>query len=463
MTPQLLSRLLAGAAVAIAGCRSYEPRPLALEETQRDFLVRSVDGPSLGDFAARLRAHAPSAGAFDPADGISLPEAEAIALVFNRELRLARLEAGVTRASAENAGLWRDPVLGVDLSQIVSGAADRGVEALASVAFTLPLSGRLELEKQHAAAEHHAQLSRVAAEEWRVIAELRRTWVARASLAAEADAARDFLTRVEQVMAVVDRMEQAGELARIEARLFRIEDTRLRAELQSIESDLVRTTHAIESLLGLPPRDGRAFTGDGAELQAITRESRDAILARLADTSPALGVFRAEHESAERRLALAIRGQWPDLEVAPGFGEQDGDTQAVLGIGVTLPVVNGNRRAIAEADAARELARGRADAALERAITELVAAEDRFALAAARRDGVEQRLIPLVDTQYAEAREVARLGEVNTIILLESLKQQLEAKKQLIAARRDETLAAIDIAETAGPARVGPARKESTP
>jgi hypothetical protein len=60
-----------------------------------------------------------------------------------------------------------------------------------------------------------------------------------------------------------------------------------------------------------------------------------------------------------------------------------------------------------------------------------------------------------VDTQYAEAREVARLGEVNTLILLESLKQQLDAKRQLIAARRDEALAAIDIAEITGPATDG--------
>ena len=69
--------------------------------------------------------------------------------------------------------------------------------------------------------------------------------------------------------------------------------------------------------------------------------------------------------------------------------------------------------------------------------------------------GCKTTLVPLVDTQYAEAREVARLGEVNTLILLESLKQQLDAKRQLIAAHRDEALAAIDIAEITGPATDG--------
>jgi hypothetical protein len=50
---------------------------------------------------------------------------------------------------------------------------------------------------------------------------------------------------------------------------------------------------------------------------------------------------------------------------------------------------------------------------------------------------------------------------VNTLILLESLKQQLDAKRQLIAARRDEAIAATDIAAIAGPATAAP-RPEGT-
>ena len=73
-----------------------------------------------------------------------------------------------------------------------------------------------------------------------------------------------------------------------------------------------------------------------------------------------------------------------------------------------------------------------------------------------RAAGVFDRAAMHVPIETArEAREVARLGEVNTLILLESLKQQLDAKRQLIAAHRDEALAAIDIAEITGPATDG--------
>ena len=91
------------------------------------------------------------------------------------------------------------------------------------------------------------------------------------------------------------------------------------------------------------------------------------------------------------------------------------------------------------------------EALVERALGELLAAEDMLRSAAARREVVQSTLVPLVDTQYAEAREVARLGEVNTIILLESLKAQLDARRRLIATYRDEALAAVELARIVGP------------
>ena len=269
-----ISRALIGIAL-LTSCRNYEPKPLALDASERAFLVRTIDAPTLAQYSAQLGARASAANAFNAADGLSLDEAELIALVFNRQLRLARLEAGVTAATAENAGLWRDPRLGVDLSQIVDGVTG-GVEAMVSLGLTLPLSGRLELEKQQAQAQHRAELVRVAQQEWTVVADLRRAWVRHASLAAELQAAGDFLVRVAQVTAIVDRMESAGEIARIEARLFRIEDAKLRGQLQAIESDLTRTMHEIESLMGMPPRSDRNFDADFAFADALGRGHHDA-------------------------------------------------------------------------------------------------------------------------------------------------------------------------------------------
>ena len=442
-----LTALFAVIIATSSGCKSYERSTLDLDRTQREYLLRALDGSVLIEMNARTE---DGGAAFDPTDGLSLAEAEAIALVFNSDLRNARLAAGVTQASAENGGLWQDPTLGVDLSKIVSGAS-QGLEAIVSVGFTLPISGRLELEKARLGAEHAAELSRVAAREWETVAALRRAWTERAGIAREVEATRDVLGRVEQVTAIVDRMEEAGELARIEARLFKIEDATLRARLAALESGLLRATHAVESILDLPPGPGRTFSGEFALANRLLDGGRDAALLAIPETNPAIVVARAEYEIAERRLEEEIRRQWPDLVLSPGYGEDGGDRKFVLGVGVALPILNGNRAAIAVAEAEREAARGRAEAELQGTLGALLAAEQRLAQSVARREALERTLVPLVEAQYEEARAVARLGEVKTLVLLESLKQQLEARNELIAARRDEALAAIDIEELLGP------------
>lgn len=445
-----LAALSAALILTLSGCKAYEPRALDLDRTQREYLLRALDGPVVEQFHEAGRpASAPDA-TLDLADGITLAEAEAIALVFNRGLRAARLAAGVTQASAENAGLWQDPTLGVDFSKIVSGAS-QGLDAIVSVGFTLPVSGRLDLERERLGAEHAAELARVAALEWETVAALRRAWTERAGIAREAEATRDVLHRVEQVTAIVDRMESAGELARIEARLFRIEDAKLRSRLAALESELSRATHAVEAMLDLPPAAGRFFTGEFVSSPRLGADGRDAALAAIRDTNPAVLRARAEHEVAERTLEEEIRKQWPDLVLSPGYGDDQGDRKFVLGVGVALPLLNGNRAGIAVAEAAREAARWRAESELQRVLGALLAAEERLAQSVARRESLERTLVPLVEAQYEETRAVARLGEVKTLVLLESLKQQLEARNEMIAARRDEALAAIDIEELLGP------------
>ena len=60
-------------------------------------------------FANRLALDHGVPVAFNISDGISPAEGEVIALFYNPELRIARLEAGVALANFETAGLWEDP------------------------------------------------------------------------------------------------------------------------------------------------------------------------------------------------------------------------------------------------------------------------------------------------------------------------------------------------------------------
>ncbi len=446
----LITLILAGAlAVVAGGCQSYERQPVSITAHHAAFLARTPESPDVKNFAASLVVRASGILEFDPTDGISCAEAELVALVFNAELRLARLRAGVTRATAENAGLWEDPTIGVDLTRIVESTPEPW-KVFTSVGITIPISGRLAIEKQRAGVEHAAELARVAQSEWSVRMSVRRAWSEWTALDAQLAATRDFLARVDQVLIVVDKMEQAGEMARTEARLFRIEKATKASEVATLESRASAADLLLRQLMGMSPDAPLRFQAMGVG----TRQASNARRADAADLerhSPAMLIAAAEYEIAEKALELEVRKQFPDLHIGPGYGREDGQDQVLLGLSMPIPILNANRQRIAEARAQRELAKVGLEAALERTIAAQRAAEVRLAAASRRRQTLETEIVPLVDAQYTDARAVARLGEVNSLVLLESLKRQQEAKVALVEAARDESLAAIDLDGLIGP------------
>lgn len=443
-----------GLLAALAGCRSYEPSPVDLANHRAEFLARTPDSPQVAAFAASLAPGSEPAGPIDTTDGLSCREAELVALVFNAELRLARLRAGVARAGAENAGLWDDPSLSVDVTRIIQSTPDPW-KVFSAVELTLPISGRLRIEKQRASLEHAAELARIAQQEWRIRMDVRRAWTRWSALDAQLAAGRDFLVRVDQILNIVDKMEQAGEMARTEARLFRIEKATNAASLRQLEAQAREADLRIRQLLGLAPGAPARFVADGIGPR-VPDEDRGASESLPADPAsphnPRLLVAAAEYEVAEKSLELEIRRQYPDLHIGPGYGFEDGQDQVLLGLSLPLPVLNANRRAIAEAEARRELARAGVETTLELLYGDLNSAQVRLEAATNQRRALETEIVPLVDSQYTDARAVARLGEVNTLVLLESLTRQHDAKVQLIDARRDEALALVDVMDLTGPA-----------
>ena len=144
---------------------------------------------------------------------------------------------------------------------------------------------------------------------------------------------------------------------------------------------------------------------------------------------------RSEYEIAERALDLEIRKQYPDLTVGGGFGTDQGDERVLGGLNLPLPLWNQNRRSIAEARASREAMRVAAEAEFDRLSAEVAKAQVDLDAATVRLVFVETELAPLVDEQLAAARKLERLGNYNTLILLESIKASYDAKVEVVQAR----------------------------
>lgn len=448
---RVLAALLAG--LFLAGCRTYEAKPIGLSTTREAFLDRTPDRPEIAEFARRL-AQSADESRYDPSDGLSLAEAEAVCLFFNIDLRIARAEAGVAEANAANAGLWPDPVFGLEWTRLLESSLNPN-ELFGSIAFTIPISGRLEVEKARLGAAHAEALAAVAAAEWATRVELRRRWSEWTAASALLESTGGFLARAESLLEIVEAMQSLGELSRVEARLFRLERVKAAAQLDRFAA--IEREKALEILrvLGLPPSSEVELvpTALGAAERSAGTIDPDAEAIR---RSPRLAVAVAAYEVAEKTLEESIRAQIPDVGLTPGYGTQDGLRQFTLGAYLPIPIFNGNRQAIESALAAREVARLAVEREIESIVAEAAVARTELESLARQRAIVEGELVPLVELQYAEARELARLGEVDTLILLDGLKQQHEASLRLVEVRRDERLAAISLEAIAGPPPTAP-------
>jgi cobalt-zinc-cadmium efflux system outer membrane protein len=462
-----------------AGCATYEPAPVDLSAHQVEFLDRTPESafearggaarPIGGDGSASAapgaigapdaRAAAPGGPpapdapdtiALDASDGLTLEESELVALVFNAELRRAREQAGVARAGAENAGLWDDPRIALQFTRILESVSDPN-ELFGSFSMTLPISGRLEIEKKRLGLAHAAALARVAQMEWQVRMDVRREWARLAALNAQRESMREFASLLAGVVDVVEAMARDGEIAAIEARLFALERLSANVELHRLDAMCRESELAILHLLGLPPRTAAALLAQRVSAPVDEVSLDDSALQQRVLRGPALLVAMAEYEVAESTLEEQVRIQYPDLQVGPGYGTQNTDRQALFGISVPLPILNGNRRGIAESHAAREVARASVELALESAIAAVALRQSQWSAARRQREIIQGELVPLVELQYAQAREVARLGDVNTLALMEGLKRRHEARMRLIDSVRDEAIAAIDVEEIVGP------------
>ena len=147
-----------------------------------------------------------------------------------------------------------------------------------------------------------------------------------------------------------------------------------------------------------------------------------------------------QYAAAESKLKLAVRRQYPRLEVSPGYYWDHGIAKFPFDLGFALPF-NGNRGEIAEARAARDLAGQRLLALQAEIYGAIESAENREALArAAVHTAMEQNLSAQHQVEQAElglrsGAEDAAQSITAKISLLRTRLEEVQMREQWQAAR----------------------------
>ncbi len=436
-------------AITLAGCQGYEREPLDLAAHAAAFHQRAAESEPISRFAQRLaESNAEAPARFNMVDGLSPAEGEVLALFYNADLRLARLDAGIALAAYDTAGLWQDPQFGFDAAEVLSpaGVFEYGL----TLGLTIPVSGRLEIEEDRAGVAYEAELRRIVDAEWTLRTEVRTAWAEWTAAAQRASLYREVVSQVRRITDITDGLESAGELTRVESRLIRAQAVSARADLLQAQRDETESRIRLLGLMGLPATaDLTLIPGFPPIPDAPPTPSPDND-ARLITANTTLAIRRAEYRVAEETLRLEVRKQYPDITIAAGYGNE-GDDRLLLGLSLPIPILNANRAGIADARARRERARAAAETTYEQLSRSLASAHARLHAAREQTAAYEAELIPMLDEQSLEVERLAELGEVDTLLLLETVTRGAEARSTLLDLRTAEIRAANDITRLLGP------------
>ncbi len=492
---------LAVTLLVLTGCTTYERRPLELEQYAESWPLRDINVDSIRTYAATLAGgeeHDP----YDPSDGLSLAEAEAVALVFNPQLRLARAQAEIPLASAREAGWWPDPEFeaevlrfanrgsrtsfrfdgpsfsGVNTGVIgANGLSANGMEITppgyrrvegdfiddpwivgASLSITIPISGRLAVEKDWAWAEYSASWRRILISEWELLTRLRAAWLEWSTTRERIEVTKAYIEQLGTVATMTERLATSGELNPTDARVLLIELRHQRTVLQNLEFEAEQQRLDLLVMLGLDP-EAPVELAPAVFLPRIDvpEEARRELLLR---RDPRVLAVRAAYEAAEQRLRLEVRKQYPDLTVGPSYSFEEGFSRLGFGFGLPIPLWNHNRQAVAEASAERDAVRVHAEAQIEQVFSELARATTRLRFAAERRQMLLQDVVPPVERQVEETRKLLELGEVEVLVLRDALSSAVETKLELLEATLTEARAANALQQMLAPRWITPSQAE---
>lgn len=440
--------LLAGASLVFvaSGCQHLPPQPLDLAATGAALQARQIDVEPVRAYADALAAVSTAdPTSFGVSDGLSLTEAQAIALWYNPSLRIARLEAEQARATAQAAGRWADPELGFETGEKSvdaeaggflrdAGDTTRSWISAPSLSITIPLSGRLGAEKRLSRSmQEVAQLRAVEAEQ-RLLTELRDAWSRWTATRQRISLLDEHLALLARFTGPADALATAGEVAPSGARLFRIESLRKDAERAREQAAEAEQRAGLLELMGLVPE---------APVELLpTLSTESPAEAEPIETHPALLRAAAEYRAAEDQLRVELRKQYPDLTLSPTYTDEGDETSLVVGMGFPLPVWNANREGIAAAVAARDLARARAEAEYRQLLAERAKAQAALEGSRAQRERLLEGVVPVIDAQVSESLALLEVGELDIVVLHEALTQALETKLELLDAILAEAIAA---------------------
>lgn len=427
---------------AMGGCVSTDPSA-DIERSQA--LLRDQAGLA-PDWLAPLDA---AAARWDGASALTGEDAVAVALGRNPQIRAKLSEVAMARADLVQAGLLPNPILSVSLGFPIAGA-DGGTSIGASLVQNLASLLSTGRRKDAAAAELDRAVLELSDHALALAAQVR-------SLHARADFAdrtaalgEENAALVRQSLQLTNRRVDAGEASRLDANRVRVvllqtevEAAQLRAQAQTARRELL-------TAMGMP--DGPATWSTAPSADPEARSFDESVVIELA-RSQRLDVAAAEAaaRSAAARAGVAEWSRLTEAEAGADY-ERDEDGRDALGpsLAVEVPIFDTGRARTESARAEAQRAAHQAMAVRQAAIGQARVAWINAGADEAAAVQFAAEIVQLADENLDLARRAYDAGETDLSVLLDTQRERLRAKLELLRLRERAVQSRIELWRAVG-------------
>ncbi len=410
----------------LAGCATFEDRPLDPVQSEAAFRARSLEDAELTAF---LRAALPSAQAVPP-QSWGLDELTAVALFEQPGLAASRARLGVFQAAEVAAGARPNPLGRLEVEHSRDPPAGDSPWVLGLVAdIPVEVGGRRTLRLDEA--RHLAQAARLdlGGAAWAARTRVRAALLARMTDLRSVEILRaEAALDVEHVQAMEQRL-QAGAVSQPDVDAARIDQVTVLLDLPEAEGRAAASLAELAAAVGLPTSALEHVTLvwlalDAPPLSLAPDALHEAGLRNRLDVRAAL----ARYDAAQSALQIEVARQYPNVTLGPGYLFDQGQHKITFGLGAELPLLDRNAGPIAEAEARRDEARADVLALQARVLEQTDVALARYAAGRAALDAAD-RAVALFGAREEAIRRSAELGQDDALELSGARRARLVAER----------------------------------
>ncbi len=445
----------------LSGCARYAAAPMSPALIATAQAERPYDQVSI---AARLARLAPS----QPTQIGRWNRLTLFAALIENNPDIVAARAAVARAVVEQRAARAPAGPTLTLTTEYAGAAPEASPWLFGGVLDVPLDigGRRRMRIDSAGLKTATARYNFLEAIWTARQALRTALVDRLIAVRQAETGRHLVALRERYFAAVSRRVAAGETTRADLERVRADLSDARRRAADAAFRVEAETRTIAALTGVPiaALSIDSVTWEGFDEPLVAEPDDPSVRAALIARADILRVVAA-YDQSEADLRGEIARQYPAISVGPGFTWERGLVKLPFSLGLILPPLDLNRRAIAAAEARRseagrvlEAAVASASSAITAAVAEAHAARE--ALSRIRQDELpaarqlaaqadhELRAGAIDRADWAAAQGgalVARLAEVDALARVHAANTALE-----LALRRPLTGPELEITGTLG-------------